>query len=256
MASRPAALGLLFVLIGMGPVARAEGSRTVAEAHVYAAEHGLPVRRVAAGPADRRVERLFVPVLPHTFQSFTDRFNAGRTGSVMFRYTTSSPWGPHTALGLDKGDNYWWARNYVGTQVARHYTDGQVRGLEDNRHYYYWHGTGGLLITAELEAPEMAHLRGWLAARARHDDTLFCQGNCMEWLPNAEVGADRPLFHALGITRSKDGANMKAKLLHGANERLRVVGVAVNSLEEFDRMSDADLVGNPPAGGLEDAVRP
>jgi hypothetical protein len=44
-------------------------------------------------------------------------------------------------------------------------------------------------------------------------------------------------------------------LIHGANEHVDVIGVHVDSVEEFNGMSDRELAGKPPSGGTEDAAR-
>jgi hypothetical protein len=216
----------------------------LAKAEAFIKTHKLPSKLVKAGPADRKVPRLFFPVLPNQFDKFVTAFGE-KGGGVIIRNTESNE---HLAIALKAGDAYLWARNQNGKRDNNGYHG-------DLRQQYMDHSGGGHIMAVDLKPAELKHLKGWLAARERANDQLFCNGNCMEWLPNAEVGRGTPLFHALGITRSRDGRNMKAKLLHGANDKLRVVGVPVDSIEEFKQMSAADLLGNPPAGGIDDTVR-
>jgi len=58
------------------------------------------------------------------------------------------------------------------------------------------------------------------------------------------------------IRRSKDGRNMKAKILHGANNAsVDVVGVFVQIAVQFNTMNEQLLLDPPPAGGIADALR-
>jgi hypothetical protein len=77
----------------------------------------------------------------------------------------------------------------------------------------------------------------------------------MEWLPNAEVSPGKALFHEMGVRRSKDGGNMKAKLLHAGNRQVEVVGCFVANANTFNTMTNEQLLGPPPAGGVGDAAR-
>jgi hypothetical protein len=113
------------------------------------------------------------------------------------------------------------------------------------------HNEGGYIIAVNLQGDRIKHLANWLAGRG----IQAYPGNCMEWLPNAEVAPNKPLFHELGIHRSKDGPNMKAKIIHAANACVEVVGVFVNDAASFNTMTNEQLLGNPPASGVEDAAR-
>ncbi len=97
----------------------------------------------------------------------------------------------------------------------------------------------------------MKALKGFLTKEEK--TPTYCGGNCMRWLPNATTGKDRTLFHDLGIKRSIDGTNMTAKILHAGNHRVGVIGVHVTSLEQFSKMTDQQLMGPLPKGGIEAA---
>ena len=76
----------------------------------------------------------------------------------------------------------------------------------------------------------------------------------MRWLPNAGVGPGQSLFHLLGIHRTLDGPNMRAKLTHAANDLVDVIGVHVADVEAFNAMTEAALLMKPPASGVDDAA--
>jgi hypothetical protein len=81
----------------------------------------------------------------------------------------------------------------------------------------------------------------------------------MMWLTNAPVGKDgqeKALFHDLGLKRSRDGNNMHAKVMHAGNQRVGVIGIHVTSIEQFNQMTEAQLLGALPQGGIEAAVNP
>jgi len=246
MKSKRFTLLTLATLLALAAPALAQPSaqELVAE---YARQHGLPTRQVRCGPESRQVCRTFVPVLPTTYASFLERFN-GTRGFCHLNFNNTNN---HMALGVrppvdgQPSDCYLWARNY----------NGAVNGIGDYRYMYMSHNPGGYIIPVNLQGARLQHLNQWLQARTNPQDTVYRQGNCMEWLPNAEVGPSRPLFHELGLHRSRDGRNMKAKVLHAANANVGVVGVFVNDVNAFNQMNDQQLLGPPPAGGITDAAR-
>jgi hypothetical protein len=211
----------------------------VERARAYATEHNLPIRAVETGPANRRVVRAFVPIIESTFSSFATHFT--QNGSVTLRYAENSH---HITMALQPGDNYLWARNYNGTDPR----------FGDYRNMYNSFGGGGYTMAVRL-GNRLEHLRSWLNDRHNPQDRTFCTGNCMEWFSNAEVAPGRAFFHELGIRRSKDGRNIKAKLLHAANDAVDVIGVHVADVNAFNTMSNEQLMGAPPAGGIDDAAR-
>jgi hypothetical protein len=218
--------------------AHAQKVRSQEAANAYTAAHGLPQRMVASGPEARRVNRIFVPVLPHTYDNFLERFGE-KSGGVVLRAVTTQT---HVGLQRKPGEIFYWARDQVPIPAWTH-----LLGLLGS------HAGKGHLVAVELEPPELGHLNHWL--EARKSDQLYCSGNCMEWLSNAEVAPDKPIFHALGLTRSRDGSNIQRKLVHAANDKVGVIGVTVDNIDEFNRMTNEELLGPTPAGGLDDAIR-
>jgi hypothetical protein len=243
----PFAAALVAYLVLMGLVSSAHSdSRAQQTIRAFAAQRGLPLRTVQAGPANRKVTRIFVPVTEQHWRDFADVFKADN-GFTALRFVDSNN---HLALAMKPGDCYLWARNYNGTEQAL----GNHAGM-----YFDFKGTNatcnGYVFAVDLQGPRIQHLAQWLEAKRKPNNNPYAHGNCMEWLPNAEVGPGRALFHELGIKRSKDGRNMKAKLLHAANAGLEVVGVTVNTIDQFKKMTDAQLLGPPPASGADDAAR-
>jgi len=238
---------VLLVIAGLHSAAQAQ-SPSQRQAQEYAQQNGFTFKQVTAGNEARRVTRLFVPVTPQSYGSFLERFCDSK-GYCHLNFNNGNN---HMAMGLKPAVNgqptdcYLWARNY----------NGSTAGIGDYRNMYMSHNNGGYIIPVNLAGPKVQHLSQWLAARANPQDNLYRQGNCMEWLPNAEVAPGRALFHEMGIRRSKDGRNMKAKILHGANNAtVDVVGVFVQTADQFNTMNEQQLLGPPPAGGIADALR-
>jgi hypothetical protein len=75
-----------------------------------------------------------------------------------------------------------------------------------------------------------------------------------KWLGEVEVAPQRPLMHELGVSHSMNGPQLRARFLHAAGEDVEVVGVHVNSAEEFRRMDPAQLLGPQPHDGVEAAA--
>lgn len=205
-------------------------------ARAYAQEHNVPVRIVKTGAPNRPVRRAFVPILSPAHLASFQRTYGSEHGGVTLNFDG----GTHLMLSLQPGDVYFWARNRIDLR----------------QHYDVHRPTGGRTLALRLDGA-LAHLQGWLAQRIQPGDQLYCDnvGNCMEWLPNAEVGPGLPLFHHLGLRRSHDGPNMRAKLMHAANDLVDVIGVHVENVGQFEAMSEAQLLLAPPAGGLDDAAR-
>jgi hypothetical protein len=229
-------LAFAFFAMGFGGTARAQTARAVEAVKGYTTQFNLPERRVVTGPADRRVTRIVVPVLAHTYDNFIAHFGE-RSGGALFHWIEENR---HIGMVRRPGDLLYWGRQQGHDQT--------MVG------YYGLFGSGGgkgRLIVAQLEPGELQHLNQWLVNPPYQDRN----GNCMEWLSNAEVAPGKPIFHALGLTRSKDGPNITKKLLRAANDKVAIVGVKVQSIDEFNAMTDDQLLGPAPAGGIEDSVR-
>jgi hypothetical protein len=230
---------LLLVGLGLARAGHAQTARAIEAAKGYTGPNNLPERRIVTGPASRPVTRIVVPVLATTYDQFIEHFSK-QNGGVVFHGIPDHQ--GHIAMMRQTGDLLFWAR-----QRADHAQFVPLYGAFTSG------GSQGHLIAAQLEAGELAHLNGWLDARTR--DGLYAGGNCMEWLSNAEVGPGKPIFHALGLTRSRDGNNIRKKLLRAANDKIGIIGVKVGSVAEFNAMTDDQLLGPVPAGGLDDSTK-
>ncbi len=81
------------------------------------------------------------------------------------------------------------------------------------------------------------------------------QGGCMWWLMHAEVSQGLSLSHHLGVRRSAAPSNLMKKLLHAGNDRVDVIGIAVQDVAAFEKMTDQELLGAPPGGGVMEAIK-
>lgn len=212
-------------------------------ASAYATGHSYPTRSVEVGLEGHKIERVFVPILPDSIGTFYASFaaSAGKE-SVVLRYTEANK---HLILSMEPSDIYLWGQNKnvdnEGNDLYKrmyHNLDGAARE---------WKG-----VSIVVHPTNIGALRTWLGETAKGPK---CEGHCMMWLPNAPTGSNTTLFHDLGITRSADGANMRNKIMHAGNHRVGVVGIHVNSVAEFEQMTEAQLVGSLPTNGLEGAVR-
>lgn len=224
---RAAALGAFFVLAGAN--AHAADSRMVVQAKDYAAKHQFKVRTVVAPGPGKSVERHFVPVLPATYDDFRSRLVEANGGIAM---RTIIDHVGHVAMQIEPNTTYLWGKNYT-----------------DYAGMYMSHASKGYLLGIDLADHEIQHLKVQMQ-KIPHD-----AGNCMMWLGSAEVAPGKLFFHELGVTRSRGaGDAIRQKLLRVSNERLKVAGVIVNSLEEFDAMTDAQLLGPAHPNGDAESV--
>ena len=203
----------------------------------YAEAHKFPVQAVEAGPAGRRVMRLFVPITRSTWGDFRQRFNDA--GGVILHSTTLYYHGavlsraPNEAL-VWGGDGYTW-----------HPEHGQ-RNMDFR--------PGSMSFVFKLSPRKMAHMNEWIATKGPEEGRR-APGHSFLWLNAIETAPGRLLFHDLGIRRTVDGPQLRAKLAHAANKRIEVVGVQVDSVEDFHRRaSEGTQLGLEPRGGVEHAV--
>jgi hypothetical protein len=212
----------------------------------YAAKHNLPVRTVKIRLDNRAVDRTVVPVLPETYADFLQHMTQGKPGLVL-QYSDGNQehpvaflqpnagWTAHSIAGVGGAerltDPTWYAKTYEGGQAA----------------------LPGRMLTIALEEDQLGYLKNhWNTA----SKPLNGRSGCMWWFVHAEVGKDAPLAHAFGVTRSGAASNLLKKMIHAGNDRVGVIGVMVPSIEAFNKKTDAELLGPPPGGGPDDAVRP
>ncbi|MCC6750101.1 MAG: hypothetical protein IT371_20715 [Deltaproteobacteria bacterium] len=241
----PSALVLSALALLAPRALHAAPSRLRSAVERFADERGLRPRVVRVGPAARLVDRLFVPLPPAAYDAFLEHFSAPR-GYVNLQYDGDT----HVSMAVEPGDCYYWGLNFNGRPPENH----------DLRPQFQPRRQGCIVFPVDLEGQRLAHLKGWLRARENPAANPYRYPggpgiNCMTWLGNAEVEPGLPFFHALGLRRSRDGRNLKAKLLHAANEAVPCVGVFVPDQATFDAMSVEQLLGPPPGGGVDDAAR-
>jgi hypothetical protein len=221
----------------------------------YAQKNNLPIRVVKNDLGTREIEREFVPVLPTTHQSFLETFQAEH-GAVIWRVNR---WDPvHITIGVkpDRAISYQF-RNEATAQMT--------------------HEQGGQYLTLALDPAQVAHWERFIdtytpAGAApfnggnadghhRFELAMRQQGNpvyggCMWWVTHALVGPDLNLATAMGVRRAKGPEILAPRLIHAGNERVGPIGIAVSSIEEFNRMTDEQLLGPEPAGGAAEQVKP
>jgi hypothetical protein len=231
---------IFFTVVAVAPdvhAQRTNGRDTRGIARSYATAHGLPVRVLRLGPQRRRVQRVFVPITNQEEQDDFQRRFGSESGGVTMRYHADSN---HLGLAQEPRDALFW---------------GGINLRDTEWGHLGLFGGKGVTLGVHLGSEKLAHLRAWIEWQAGPNEQRYACGNCMEWLPNAEVAPGKALFHELGVNRSRDGPNMRAKLIHAANAHVDVVGVHVESVDEFNAMSEQELAGKRPASGVEDAVR-
>ena len=81
-------------------------------------------------------------------------------------------------------------------------------------------------------------------------------GNCRP-VGDARRGRKRgePGPRAMGVRRAKSPEILAPRLIHAGNERVGPIGVPVASIDDFNKMSDQQLLGPEPAGGAAEQVR-
>ncbi|MCC6750587.1 MAG: hypothetical protein IT371_23195 [Deltaproteobacteria bacterium] len=246
-------LGLLgaVTLVGGARVASAQNLQQQwrAKAQAYCQQFGLPMKEVplAARPG---LCRIVVPVLANTYQAFEQAFNV-TNGAMIYRAAQDKI---HVTVNIAPGDY----AHYGYGAGGNGYAAGRTRAANPNMAP---NGTGQYQVFG-LPQQELQHLLNFWAADgaswntyvARHPNQQQRAG-CMWWLVQAEVGPNQSLWHRLGVSRSASPANLLPKVIHAGNEWVGPLGIAVNSIEQFNAMTADQLLGPPPGGGAADAAR-
>src|SRR5437868_6804301 len=94
---------LLALLVSAAVPARADLRQQVRS---YAKERGYPVREVQAGPANRRVTRLMVPVLPADHAALKTLLSEGHGGIHMNILGQARDPRVHVSVGIEEGSLY------------------------------------------------------------------------------------------------------------------------------------------------------
>jgi hypothetical protein len=256
-----------WLIVGVLAVAgTAAAERHRAAAHAYAKRHGLPARTIDLSVAGRRVQRVFVPVLIQTIHDFAGEFNVDK-GAVVIRQSAGDP--VHVSLLFRMGEGF--GHGYINGSghVPFRYpmtlqTDGPAGGYIDypgaydygNDHPTWNPALKGSYLVLSLDPPQIEHLRGFLERGQAGEKGAHCvHGGCVWWLVHAPVGPEQPLAWAMGVKQSRGPEVLVRKLIHAGNERVGVVGIGMGTVEDFTRLSDADLLGGAPQMGVAEAVK-
>jgi hypothetical protein len=252
---RTAARGLitLFCLLGAG-VAAAAQPRLHALTEAYARQNNLPIRVIKNDLGTREIEREFVPILPATHASFVEHFQVDH-GAVIW-HDGGDP--VHIAIGLSPN------------RVMSY-------GLRDRAMAQMAHAYGGRYLTLALDRAEVAHWEQFIDTYTPAGVAMFgprdsgynnfvnamkqqgspVYGGCMWWVVHAPLSANGGnLATAMGVRRAKGPEILAPRLIHAGNERVGPIGIAVNTVEQFNAMTDAQLLGPEPAGGAAEQVKP
>jgi hypothetical protein len=218
----------------------------------YAQKNNLPIRVIKNDLGVREVERLFVPVLPTTHDSFLEQFQIGK-GAVVWRSMKANP--VHPLISIKPGDLYqhgsvvhvaqhvWLDHHYGGHYLALSVTPEQLAHWDRFITTYTPAGLG--LYMGGLGAFNMAMRKLGNPA----------YGGCMWWLVHAELAPGLNLATAMGVRRAKGPEALLPRLIHAGNELVGPVGIAVQTIEEFNQMTDEQLMGPEPAGGAAEQVK-
>jgi hypothetical protein len=241
-------------LLWLGGVAAAAPPKLHALTEAYARQNNLPIRVVQNDLGTREIEREFVPVLPTTHQSFLEHFQTDH-GAVIWRVREDDE--VHVTVGLTPK-----------RAMAHSSRDGAIGHMV--------HANGGRYLTLALDRAEVAHWDRFIDTYTPADGRMYSiggldglfhfkthmaqQGNpvyggCMWWLVHAEVAPGLNLANAMGVRRARGPEILSPRLIHAGNERVGPIGIAVQSIEEFNAMTDEQLLGPEPAGGAAEQVR-
>jgi hypothetical protein len=243
---RQGSLAILFISV-FARVSAAEQPKLSALTRAYAEKHGLKVRVVKSDLGTRQIEREFVPVLPTTHESFLDHFKLGNSAIVWRTFHDPA----HPILVIEPGKHFEY--NFA-------LADG-------GKKYRYGWSKDGFYLSLAVNAAEVANWEGfirqyvpekWSLYQGQHNfrmpGTNECYGGCMWYLVHGELAPRLNLATAMGVRRAKGAEVLAPRLIHAGNERVGPIGVPVNSIEQFNAMTDDQLLGPEPAGGAAEQV--
>lgn len=249
-----AAMAVLGFIVGGSIVADAAGPtkcRLEKQAKAYAkqcfgADAKAALRRIPVKVGGRHVERLAVPVLAGTTENFCQAFSE-KNGAVIWRKVNDPVHVPIYINGAKEGISH--STTMVG----------------DTTNYYGANKHAGHWLALALDKKEIGgvrkFLKDYIGNKPNHTRGLWTakhggeqHGGCMWWLVHMQIDG-KPLSHIMGVTRSRTPGNQYPKLVHAGNERVGPIGVAVQDLAQFKAMTDQDLLGAQPQGGVEDSIK-
>jgi hypothetical protein len=235
----------LVVIVALTGAAAAERPKLTELTHAYANQHGLPVRVVKTDLGSRVIEREFVPVLPTTHDSFLEHFKV-QNGAIVWR-TVLDPL--HPSIAVQPGKHFAFdAPAGQGAQVPPFPAGFYLALAVDEQEVAHWERFVGQYVTADQPMRNGLRRFHMVAANA-------CYGHCMWWLVHGELAPGLNLATAMGVRRAKGPEVLAPRLIHAGNERVGPIGVAVNSIKQFNAMTDEQLLGPEPAGGAAEQVK-
>jgi hypothetical protein len=238
------------VVLFCAGAANAAPPKLAAQIQAYADKNGLPVRIIKNDLGTREVERHFVPVLPTTHDSFLEHF-LGKNGAVIWRSYGNAV---HPVIGLERGATLVYNRTAPSDEGIAY-------------------GPNGYYLTLALEPQQLEHWNAFIATYAPKGQLLYgggltaftqamqaqgrpAHGTCMWWLVHAELAPELNLATAMGVRRAKGPEILAPRLIHAGNELVGPIGIPVNSIEQFNAMTNQQLLGPEPAGGAAEQAKP
>jgi hypothetical protein len=226
----------------------AAAPRLSALTKTYAEQNHLPVRVIKNDLGTRVIEREFVPVLPTTHQSFLEHFQSAR-GAVIWRVGGDAV---HIHIGVRPDHEISYGKR---TQAPTPFGGRYLTLALDQGEVASWER----LIDTYTPAGHALY-RGVGAGVVNFYNAMTKLGNptyggCMWWVVHAELAPGLNLATAMGVRRAKGPEILAPRLVHAGNERVGPIGVAVNTIEQFNQMTDEQLMGPEPAGGAAEQVK-
>jgi hypothetical protein len=245
------ACGLLLFAAG----ADAAPPRLHALTEEYAQKNNLPIRVIKNDLGTREIEREFVPVLPTTHQSFVEHFQADR-GAVIWRVSNDRV---HITVGFspDRATYHGYARPNGGANEMAHAKRGRYLTLAlDRAEVAHWEQFLDTHTPQGQPPYNGGNGDGWASfTKLMQQQGNPVYGGCMWWVVHAPLAEGLNLATAMGVRRAKGPEILAPRLIHAGNDRVGPIGVAVDSIEEFNRMTDQELMGPEPAGGAAEQVK-
>jgi len=286
-----ASLAGLAVLLLAAP--RAQATNWATRADEYCRPMNTAPRVVTETVEGRRIRRILVPVLAESADSAQRFVNAFLKPSAMVVYarpynSATYPYNYYVRLLVppEKGKNFsaadgalkfngdtwtsYYDNDYVNDLSSKNKSDSPLRFLPQ---------LGSRYVVLQQKKTSVTHTRGFLnqyhndgqfrTAGERHAAACQAEGrlpgnyaaDCMWWLTNLEVKTKdgrgiENIMQNIGSRRTKGPQEIPCLAIHGAkNEHVPVIGIAVNSVEEFQAMSDDALLGPKPTQGRPVAAR-
>ncbi len=241
-------------LVVVAGAAHADAPKLAALTKAYADKHGLPVRIVKSDLGTRQVERHFVPVLPTTHDDFLATFQE-ENGAVVWKAKPNDP--VHGVVHIRPGD--------MISYGARH---GDTLNVLP-------HASGGNYITLAVNKQQLASWNAFIDKYTPAGSVPFAFGNndglkfftqamqaggtpvyggCLWWVVHGELEGVN-LAHLMGVRRAKGPEVLAPRLIHAGNELVGPIGIPVATIEQFNAMTDQQLLGPEPAGGAAEQVK-